>query len=78
MSDNGYPSAHIGKRQFRTKQFAKAGLRQHDAANCEKCQSGRYIWRVYLCRQGGEREHYHRGHRPLNGWSSQRIWNVVK
>lgn len=72
MSDNGYASAHDGKFWFKTKQFAKAGLRQHDFAGCAKCQTGRYVWRAYVCRQGGSREHWHRGHRPLAGWASQR------
>jgi hypothetical protein len=77
LSDNGYPTAHEGKAWFRDKVAARASLRHHNVEQCPKCPTGRYIWRVYLCRQGGF-DHWHRGHKPVNGWARLKLAEAAR
>lgn len=64
-------TSHIGKSWIPNKTLAKRALRAHERATCGKCRSGRYYWKFYACHFGGT-DHYHVGHKPVNGWARLR------
>lgn len=65
-----YQTGHVGKSWFPNKQRARDGLRSHNRELCPKCRRGTFYWQAYPCDFGGVK-HWHRGHKPVNGWKAQ-------